>query len=154
MSKFAEAKLSFITPEDSSQAAGHMMQELGFRHLPVLENDELKGVVSDRDVVRAELLEKASGHQVLVREIMHSPPVTIQKDETIMDAITTMRNRKINSVVVMEGSRVLTILTTTDMLALLQRMLLNKDKPVQEILTTIGMEKHDLASFLDNLEAT
>ncbi len=46
-------KISSLTPKDSLQTAMKIFTEKRIRHLPVLENDELKGMLSIGDAVKA-----------------------------------------------------------------------------------------------------
>jgi CBS domain-containing protein len=48
-------KVLFVTPDKSSEDCMTLMIEKRIRHLPVLEEDKLKGIVSIGDVVKAVL---------------------------------------------------------------------------------------------------
>src|SRR6202042_3418686 len=48
-----------IEPDDTTQHAAVLMIHGGFRHLPVVERDEVVGIVSIRDLVRVTLEDSA-----------------------------------------------------------------------------------------------
>jgi acetoin utilization protein AcuB len=94
------------------------------RHLPVLENGELVGLVTDRDLrlamppiwadehdeLRSALHEKAVG-DVMVRSIITTSPIT-----PIEEAARLLYEHRIGCLPVMDGSRLVGILTETDVL--------------------------------------
>jgi CBS domain-containing protein len=64
-----------IAPDDTLEICMTLMKRHGFRHLPVCAGDELKGVISLRDVLLHNLDEK--DHEVrMMRAYLHSMPET------------------------------------------------------------------------------
>jgi acetoin utilization protein AcuB len=110
------------------------MRELDIRHLPVVQDGELVGMVSDRDVAYldvARLLE-AEGADGLQRqlttpviEIMSADVVYVEPDTGLGDVIELMRERKIGAVpVVTTGTReVVGIVSYVDVLGAVQDLL-------------------------------
>ncbi len=94
------------------------------RHFPVVEDDELVGVVSQRDLYRASLgtvmqygekAQRAFLESVVVKEVM-ADPISISPDATVRDAARLMMEHKIGCLPVLEDSRLVGIVTETDML--------------------------------------
>lgn len=94
------------------------------RHFPVVEDDELVGVVSQRDLYRASLgtvmqygekAQRAFLESVVVKEIM-ADPISIRPDATVGDAARLMMEHKIGCLPVLENDRLVGIVTETDML--------------------------------------
>ncbi len=94
------------------------------RHFPVVEDDELVGVVSQRALYRASLgtvmqygekAQRASLESVVVKEIM-ADPISIVPDTPVRDAARLMMEHKIACLPVLEDSRLVGIVTETDML--------------------------------------
>ena len=94
------------------------------RHFPVVEDDELVGVVSQRDLYRASLgtvmqygekAQRAFLESVAVKEVM-ADPIAIGPDATVRDAARLMLEHKIGCLPVLEDSRLVGIVTETDML--------------------------------------
>ena len=94
------------------------------RHFPVVEDDEVVGVVSQRDLYRASLgtvmqygekAQRAFLESVAVKEVM-ADPISISPDATVRDAARLMLEHKIGCLPVLEDSRLVGIVTETDML--------------------------------------
>ena len=94
------------------------------RHFPVVEDDELVGVVSQRDLYRASLgtvmqygekAQRAFLESVAVKEVM-ADPISISPDATVRDAARLMMEHKIGCLPVLKDSRLVGIVTETDML--------------------------------------
>jgi CBS domain-containing protein len=91
----------------------------------VVQGGELVGVVSERDLLRASLSELSEHrdaerrmflHVVEISRVMSSPPVVIGPDATIREAALLMADRKIGCLPVVEGGRLIGIVTETDVL--------------------------------------
>lgn len=94
-----------------------LMQESGVRHLPIVRDGKVVGVVSDRDVRVAQGL--SAEHQIQVRaaDIMATDPVAVAAGTPLDEVAYTMSDRKIGSVIVNEDSgEFLGIFTVTDAL--------------------------------------
>jgi CBS domain-containing protein len=87
-----------------------------FRHLLVTEGNQLAGVLSDRDVLRA-LLRDAGASDFPVSSVMTKNPITVVADASISEAIHLLTSHRINCLpVATPGRHILGILTTTDLL--------------------------------------
>ena len=95
----------------------HLMSEHGVRHLPVVRDDEVVGVISDRDLRLARGLSDEHKFQVRAGDIMSAEPVAVTADMPLDDVAFTMSDRKIGSVIVNErDGTLLGIFTVTDAL--------------------------------------
>ncbi len=101
------------------------LQEGGFHHLLVVENDELLGVISDRDVLRAlspfldTYTEEHRDVQTLAQpasEVMRSEPITVAPSTEIKDASRLLLDHDISSLPVVEQNELAGIVTTKDFL--------------------------------------
>jgi CBS domain-containing membrane protein len=109
--------------------ADDLMKQERIRHLPVLDDDgELVGIVSQRDMFRGALA-RALGYGetaqrrmlglLAVKEVMTTQVVTVEPDAPIADAARTMVDRKIGCLPVVEGGRLVGILTESDFVEML-----------------------------------
>ena len=96
----------------------NLLREYEIRHLPIVEDGELVGVVSERDLREAAALPQAD--KLTVDDIMKSEVYVVRKATPLRDVINEMIDRKVGSAVVVNSDReVLGIFTTTDALRIL-----------------------------------
>ncbi|MDE2270915.1 MAG: CBS domain-containing protein [Xanthomonadaceae bacterium] len=94
-----------------------LMEEHGVRHLPIVRDGGVVGVVSDRDLRLARGLGDDRRNQVTARDIMAADPVAVFADTPLDEVAFDMSERKIGSVLVYEESgEYLGIFTVTDAL--------------------------------------
>jgi CBS domain-containing protein len=101
------------------------------RHLPIVDEDgALAGIVSQRDLFHSGLLRalgygshaKDQAMELLVlKEAMKTEVVTITPAAPLAEAAKTMLERKIGCVVVVEGKKIVGILTESDFVKLALR---------------------------------
>lgn len=112
----------------SCHAAVEQMVRHRIRHLPVVtDGGALCGVVTDRDL-RHHLFTPEVFSQVgvvpvgrlldgvRVRDVMSAPPITAGPDDRLEDAARAMLEDKVGSLPVVDGRRVVGIITETDLL--------------------------------------
>ena len=113
------------SPEETVLDARDRFRTGGFRHLPIVEDDRLVGLVSDRDVLRAAgpSLARLSfdddegpGLDRTLGEIMSREPITADPTMSIADAADTMLRYEMSALPVLDEGRLVGILTTADLL--------------------------------------
>ena len=118
------AEVTTLGRNDTLLLAKDIMNLGRIRHFPVVEDDELVGVVSQRDLYRASLgtvmqygekAQRAFLESVAVKEIMVDP-ISIGPEATVQDAARLMMEHKIGCLPVLEDDRLVGIVTETDML--------------------------------------
>jgi acetoin utilization protein AcuB len=95
-----------VSIEATLREAEDLMIDRGVRHLPVLENGTLVGVVSDRDL--------ASGSEGVVRDVCALDLYTVEPDAGLDEVLEQMAERQLGCVVVTRGAEVAGIFTATD----------------------------------------
>lgn len=100
----------------SLRAAHELMRERQIRHLPVLVNDRLVGILSDRDLHLIESLRDIDPATVTVEEAMTPDPFTVEPGAALDRVAFAMAKHKYGSAVVVEKGKVVGIFTTTDAL--------------------------------------
>ena len=114
-------EVAVLSPRATAAEALGLCRERRIRHLPVLEEGRLVGVVSDRDLrsaapalgdpERASALEEIRISDVLTREV-----VTARPDEPIEEAANRMRERRIGCLPVVDGDELVGIITSSDVM--------------------------------------
>ena len=116
-------KLLVISESDTVENALHMMRNNWIRHLPVLDhnNEAVIGMVSERDLLAS------MKTQIPVRAVM-STPVKIFDVGTPLDSVVhAMISEKISAYLITDNEEVIGIVTSEDMLVLLEELLTNDD---------------------------
>ena len=103
-----------IDPETLLSAAAEIMREQGIRHLPVVQNGDLLGVLSERDVNVVRCLHTVTLDTVNAGKIMHEAPFSVLPDTPLADVAAQMAKKRYGSAIVEEGGEVVGIFTTVD----------------------------------------
>ncbi|HJX14964.1 MAG TPA: CBS and ACT domain-containing protein [Candidatus Deferrimicrobiaceae bacterium] len=113
-----------LSPEDTIRDANRILQENRIHHLPVVEGEELVGIVSDSDIrkwiLREEMVDEggaASRRTGSVGEIMTRDVITVSPGDTIEDALLILHRRRFGALPVVEGRKLVGIVTKADILA-------------------------------------
>ena len=120
-----------IPPSLSVQEAHTLMQQRMVRHLPVLQDGCLVGIVSDRDIRLVlpspatslavwelrHLLEKLTVGEMMTGFVMTTPP-----ERLMTEAVGRMLGHRVGALPVVEDRRVVGILTRTDVLRAFRRV--------------------------------
>jgi len=108
----------FIGPDMKLADAYKLMQEEDIRHLPVIENDKLVGIVTDRDLrlATSKLAPHPFDPDASVRNVMSHPVRTVLPSDPIESAAQVMRELKIGCLPVLEDSKLVGIVTGADLL--------------------------------------
>lgn len=115
--------------DDSMLDASKILKERGIRHLPVLRQGKLVGVVTDRDLKRASPSDATSleAHELLyiianikLGEIMTKNPITVPYNYTVEEAAEILLEKKISGMpVVDKEGKVVGTITQTDIFKVL-----------------------------------
>ncbi len=102
-----------ITPEKTVEDALQLMKMHSIRHLPVVEGDQLKGLVTESSL-RPYL---SPEHQKLpIREVMILNPIVIDPESSIDEAASLIYRYKIGGLPVVSQGKLVGIITVTDIL--------------------------------------
>jgi len=120
-----------VTPKSTIAEAWDVMRELAVRHVPVVEDGALVGMLSDRDLAQVDMVRllRVEGADALreeletaIVEIMSSDVISVEPETEMGEVISLLLEHKIGAVPVVEpGTReVLGIISYVDLLRVLQ----------------------------------
>ena len=122
-----------VSPSDSLFTARKLMQERRIRHLPVISSDGVfLGVISQRDLLKASVSQFADVHQdvreqidagIPVAEIMTTDLLHATPETPLVEAAAVLLQHKVGCLPVLEGDRMVGILTEADFVKLTLRLL-------------------------------
>ena len=123
--------IEVVDRNDNLRTVEERMATKQLRHLPVLEQGEVVGMVTQRDLFKAamssamgygEKAQQAYLQSVRVKEIMVYPVVTVAPDTSVGAAADMMMNKGIGCLPVVEGHQLIGIVTKTDLLRCLRAL--------------------------------
>jgi len=111
-----------VSPEDPLSAAARILRENRFHHLPVVEGGRLVGILSDTDLRNASLPatpreggEGDPGNRP-VREVMRTEVWSLTPGDSVEDALLILSREKFGALPVLDGDRLVGIITRADLL--------------------------------------
>lgn len=110
-----------------------LLRSSGYRHVPVVSEGRLVGLLSDRDVQVASpsmfgTISPEEYNRIFettpVSKVMARDPVTVKPTTPVKEVVQIMHDRKFGAVPVVEGdNKLVGIVTTTDLLDVLHTLL-------------------------------
>ncbi|MFC7334664.1 CBS domain-containing protein [Rhodocista pekingensis] len=100
----------FLSPDTSVQQAARLMAELDTGALPVGEAADLRGILTDRDVLIRVVAQGRDPATTPVDAVMSSDLLTCTADESVEAVVRRMESRQVRRVPVLEGGRVVGML--------------------------------------------
>ncbi len=123
--------LTVVSPTERLVHARRLMIESHVGRLPVVEDDELVGMITSKDLMRAfidfrknvpEKYQKSQIKEVLVEDIMSSNPQYVSKEISISEVSKIMIETGFNGLPVVDEGKVVGIITQTDILRLIEKL--------------------------------
>jgi acetoin utilization protein AcuB len=112
--KYMSTDVQTIGDDQTMLMAHRLMREGRIRHLPVLHQGKLVGIVSDRDLNLVESLSNVDPKLVTVSEAMTGDPYVVAPETPLDEVVSMMAEKKYGSAVVCDNHKVVGIFTTVD----------------------------------------
>jgi CBS domain-containing protein len=104
-----------IAPNSMVFDAIQLMADKNVGALPVVDNGQLVGMISERDYTRKVALKGRSSKDTPVREIMSHEVVTVNVADTISECMRLMTDSRIRHLPVMEGKKMMGLVSIGDL---------------------------------------
>lgn len=105
-----------ITPEATVFQALNLMAEHNIGALLVMTDDEINGIVSERDCIRKVDVLGRNTKETTISEIMTSNVITVDADQPLEECMSLMIDKNIRHLPVCEGKKLLGLLSVRDVL--------------------------------------
>jgi CBS domain-containing protein len=104
-----------IGPDEPVLEAIRLMADHHIGALLVMKDDELVGIVSERDYARKVILKGRSSADTPVAQIMSSPVITVSLNNSVQECMQLMTSRRLRHLPVVEGKKVLGMVSIGDL---------------------------------------
>jgi len=109
-----------VSTETTVFQVAKMMEQGGIGAVLVKKNDHLSGIITDRDYATKIVAHNLSS-DTPVEQIMSSPLITINFDESISAAAERMTSKKIRKLAVTDNGKIIGLITSTDLVTQLSK---------------------------------
>ena len=106
-----------VPATDSVVQAANLMNEKGIGGVVVVDDGEMVGIFTERDVLRRVVAERRDPATTNVREVMTTPVVSCRPDTPLEDCTAAMTGRRVRHLPVMDDGGLGGIVTSGDVLA-------------------------------------
>jgi CBS domain-containing protein len=104
-----------VRENESVLDAAKKMRDLGVGALPICGNDDrLKGMLTDRDIVVRVLAEGLEPGGTTAGELAEGKPVTIGADDSLDELVRTMAQHEVKRLPVIDGHRLVGVVSEAD----------------------------------------
>jgi CBS domain-containing protein len=105
-----------VDEETNVRDSAMLMTDKGIGSLIVLGDGKPIGIVTKRDVIKRVVSECKDPCGTKIRDIMTSPVITTSKDVGILSAMRTMREHQISQQLVLDGDRMVGVISERDLI--------------------------------------
>lgn len=104
-----------IGENETLVAAARKMRDLDIGSMPICgDDDRLKGMITDRDIVVRCVAEGKDPSEMRASELGQGKPITIGADDAVEEILRTMAQHKVRRLPVIDGQRLVGIVSQGD----------------------------------------
>lgn len=115
-----DSKIFTTTPDNTVQEAIELMAEKNFGALPVMVDDKMVGIISERDYIRKAAPKRLLPWELRVNELMTTDVLSVTSNESINDCLKTMSSKHIRHLPVVEEDHLVGFISITDVVSALR----------------------------------
>lgn len=109
--------LQKVSPRDTARQAARLMRDKKIAAVLVMEGERLVGILTERDMTVRVGAAGLDADTTAVREIMTADPDTLAPSDTASDAMRMMKSHNYRHLPVVEGGRVVGMVSVRDLYA-------------------------------------
>jgi CBS domain-containing protein len=127
------ADVTCVAEQDTLAAAAEKMAQLDVGSLPICgEDNRLKGMLTDRDIVVKAVAQGRNPAETTAGELAEGKPVTIGADDDAAEILRTMSTHQVRRLPVIDGHDLVGMVALADVARALS------DRPVGDLLDAIS----------------
>ena len=127
VSKIMSSNVVTVNTSQSLNEVEALLNENNIRHIPVVSGKEVIGMISKVDLHKISFVNPLESNQLTttiynefsIEQVMTKNIRVIQKDDTIFEVATILADSEFHSLPVVDGSELVGIITTTDLIKFL-----------------------------------
>lgn len=104
-----------LNADDSVERAAQLMKQYNVGAIPVCSEENVIGIITDRDIALRSVAQGENGRNQKVREVMSSNPVLVNSETDVHDAARIMSERQIRRLPVVENKNIVGIVSLGDL---------------------------------------
>jgi CBS domain-containing protein len=105
-----------LSAQNTAYEAARMMVDSHISAIVITDdNGDLKGIVTERDMVHRVLVTNTKAADLRLEDIMTKDPLTVSPNDSAMDALELMRERKFRHLPVTENGKVVGMISIRDL---------------------------------------
>jgi CBS domain-containing protein len=106
-----------VTPHENVRAAARLMRERKVAAVLVMDGERLVGIITERDMTSRVIAAGVNPDTAIAIDIMTADPDTLGPDDTAADAIRMMKLHNYRHLPVVDGTRVVGMVSVRDLYA-------------------------------------
>jgi acetoin utilization protein AcuB len=156
MQDWMKQKVLTLGPEASAFEALRLCRERRIRHIPVVKDERLVGIISDRDLRDAspplgDPERVSTMKEIRLEDVMTRKVITTHPEDTIVHAAREMYERQIESLPVVDEEKLLGIVTSSDVMRALIAVI-GVHEPGHSRIAVQTLKPGDLAEVSDIIQ--
>jgi CBS domain-containing protein len=126
ISKIMSTDLITVHHGDPISKVRQLASMHGVHHIPVVTGDQLVGIISWSDILRVSFgdtfqadqrtVDATLDHTFTIEQVMKKNPVSLQETSTVRDAAEILAGGEFHAVPVVNGGKLVGIVSTTDLI--------------------------------------